>query len=102
MHPANKTKGNDQMKKNFIETADIITAVSGNGEGTAVYSNRTSEICGIIDTDNIFTPLADIKEMVIDYIHETESFLPLNLQHVYSDDGKFHGFIIQHSTEKGE
>ncbi len=95
MHPANKTKGNDQMKRNFITLSETISTVSGTGEGVAVYSNRTSEICGLVDSDNIYTPLADIKEMVIDYIHETEGFLPFNLQPVYADDGKFHGFVIQ-------
>ena len=90
------------MRKNFIEAAAIIAAVSGNGEGEAVYSNRTSEICGLVDTDNIYTPLADIKEMIVDYIGEIEGEKPLNLQPAYTDLGAFRGFIIEYSNEKGE
>ncbi len=90
------------MKKNFIEISSIIACASGTGEGVAVYSNRTSEICGLVDTDNIYTPLADIKEMVIDFIEETEETKPINLTAVYTDLGAFKGFIIEYSTEKGE
>ena len=90
------------MKKNFIETSAIIACVAGTGEGEAVYSNRTSEICGLVDSENIFTPLADIKEMVIDFIEETEGSKTINLTPAYTDLGAFKGFIIEYSNEKGE
>ena len=88
------------MKKNFVTVSETISTVSGTGEGTAVYSNRGGELVGVVDTDNVFTPLADVVEMVIDCIKETEGFKPEGLQETYTDGGKFHGFIIK--TEKGE
>jgi len=83
------------MKKNFIGASEIIGCVSGSGEGQVVYSNRSGELAGIVDPENVFTPLTDMIEIVIEFINDTEGFLPFNLQPVYADDGKFHGFIIQ-------
>ena len=88
------------MKKNFITVSETISTVSGTGEGTAVYSNRGGELVGVVDTDNVYTPLADVLEMVIECIEETEGFKPTSLQATYTDLGAFHGFIIK--TDKGE
>ena len=88
------------MKKNFVSVDETISTVSATGEGTAVYSNRGGEFVGVVDTDNVFTPLADVLEMIVECIEETEGFKPDSLQATYTDLGAFHGLIIK--MEKGE
>jgi len=61
-----------------------------------VYSNRSGQLVGIVDPENVFTPLVDVIEITIDFITETEGMIPVNLQPAYSDLGAFHGFIIQY------
>jgi hypothetical protein len=50
---------------------------------------------GIVDSENIFTPLDDIKELVTDFIKEVEGFTPQSLQPVYGELGSFTGLIIK-------
>jgi len=83
------------VKKNFIDVAAITACVTGDGSGQAVYSSRGGELMGIVDSENVFTPLDDIKEIVTDYIKETEGYTPSSLQPVYGELGSFTGLIIE-------
>lgn len=84
--------------KNFIGIDVIIEQVATGGEGKAVYSNRSGLFAGVVDSENVFTPLDDVVEIAIDFITETEGCKPAKLQPAYNELGNVKGFTI-HSTE---
>ena len=83
---------------NFIGIDVIIEQVATGGEGKAVYSNRSGLFAGVVDSENVFTPVEDVVEIAIDYVTETEGYKPEKLQPAYNELGNVSGFTI-HSIE---
>ena len=80
--------------KNFIGIDVIIEQVATGGEGKAVYSNRSGLFAGVVDSENVFTPVEDVVAIAIDFITETEGYKPAKLQPAYNELGNVSGFTI--------
>lgn len=80
------------MKK-FISLLEILTALNGTDSGEALYNNKSGELCGFVcNENNVFTEVQEAKEMITDFLKDTDTPINGSLAEVYGETGAFRGF----------